>query len=323
MSALENQGDTAMNRSWKLRLSGLASLLALGVTLVAADAGAGAPVQVTPNSSGHGFASVYGNVPADQAEFLSTPDAIKSAAASGAPTLVWEALEHGEKVECLDCIPAVSLLLFDSNAKNREIAAWWLRRRVFGVFGPGEVYEQTVNALATDPDPLRRSYAAYALGEFFVTPGIAACATALTTDADAGVRAAAASALGRLNDDGTGALTHGLTDSDSGVRLASLGAAARINTFSGLSSVAGLTTDPSADVRRRAIEVLDALGAKDAVAPIAAVAQNDADPRVRAVACHALGTLGDMSAIGLLTKLAASDTDVFVRDQAQIALRRL
>jgi HEAT repeat protein len=310
-----------MNRSWKPRLSGLASLLALGATLVAADAGANGTA--TPDPNAHGFASVYGNVPPDQAEALSSPDVIKSAAASGAPTLVWEALEHGEKVECLDCIPSVSLLLFDSNAKNREIAAWWLRRRIFGVFGPGEVYEQTVNALASDPDPLRRSYAAYALGEFFVTPGITACAQALTTDADAGVRAAAASALGRLNDDGAGALTHGLTDSDAGVRLASLGAAARINSFSGLSSVAGLTTDSSADVRRRAVEVLDALGAKDAVAPIAAVAQNDTDARVRAVACHALGTLGDMSAIPLLTKLMMSDPDVFVRDQAQIALRRL
>jgi HEAT repeat protein len=41
------------------------------------------------------------------------------------------------------------------------------------------------------------------------------------------------------------------------------------------------------------------------------------------MACHALGTLGDMSAIPLLTKLSASDPDVFVRDQAQIALRRL
>ena len=52
---------------------------------------------------------------------------------------IWQALEHGEKVECLDCIPAVEKLLYDGNAKNREIAAWWLRRRIFGVFGPGEV----------------------------------------------------------------------------------------------------------------------------------------------------------------------------------------
>jgi hypothetical protein len=316
------QGDTVMNR-FVPGLSGLASLMVLGATLVVADARADGTRQVTPNSAGHGFASVYGDVPADQAEFLSTSDAMKSAAASGAPTLVWEALEHGEKVECLDCIPTVALLLYDSNAKNREIAAWWLRRRIFGVFGPGEVYEQTVNALASDPDPLRRSYAAYALGEFFVTPGIAACAQALMTDSDAGVRASAASALGRLNDDGAGALTHALGDTDPGVKLAALGAAGRINSFSGLSSVAGLTTDATAEVRRRAVEVLDALGAKDAVAPIAAVAQNDTDPRVRAMACHALGTLGDMSAIPLLTKLASSDPDVFVRDQAQIALRRL
>jgi hypothetical protein len=303
---------------------GLASLVALAASLVTLDASsAGAPREVTPNSSGHGFASVYGNQSADQAEFLSSPDSIKSAAASGAPTLVWETLEHGEKVECLDCIPTVALLLYDSNAKNREIAAWWLRRRIFGVFGPGEVYEQTLSTLATDSDPVRRSYAAYALGEFFFTPGIAACAQALASDSDARVRAASASALGRLNDDGAGALGRALGDSDSGVKLAALASAVRINSFSGLSSVAALTTDATIEVRRGAIQTLDALGAKDAVAPVAAAAQNDTDAGVRAAACHALGTFGDMSALALLTKLAASDPDTFVRDQAQIALRRL
>jgi HEAT repeat protein len=302
------------------------SSLALFATLAAVEArsdGAGPPREVTPNSGAHGFASVYGNVPADQAEFLSTPDEMKSAAASGAPTLVWEALEHGEKVECLDCIAPVARLLYDSNAKNREIAAWWLRRRIFGVFGPGEVYEQTINAVHSDPDPVRRSFAAYALGEFFFAPGIDACAQALATDSDPGVRSAAASALGRLNDDGAGALGHALSDSDSGVRLAALGAAVRINSFSGLANVAGLTTDSTVEVRRRAIEVLDSLGAKDAIAPVAAAAQNDADARVRAEACHALGTFGDASAIGVLTNLMNSDPDTFVRDQAQIALRRL
>ena len=37
--------------------------------------------------------------------------------------------------------------------KTREIAAWWLRRRIFGVFGPGEVYQQTVQTLADRPRP--------------------------------------------------------------------------------------------------------------------------------------------------------------------------
>src|SRR5579871_2580555 len=140
------------------------SILALaGAAALAADASA-SPRQATP--TGSGFAGVYGSVPADQAEFLSSTDAIKSAAVSGAPTLIWEVLEHGEYIECLDCIPVVAPLLYDSNAKNREIAAWWLRRRIFGVFGPGEVYQSTLQSLSSDPDPVRRSYAAYALGEF-------------------------------------------------------------------------------------------------------------------------------------------------------------
>jgi hypothetical protein len=291
----------------------------------AQSAGPTAPRQVTPNSAGHGLASVYGDMPADQAEFLSTPDAIKSAAVSGAPTLVWEVLEHGEKVECLDCISSVAPLLYDSNAKTREIAAWWLRRRILGVFGPGQVYEKTIQTLAdTTLDPVRRSYAAYALGEFFETPGIKACAQVLVNPSeDARVRVAAASALGRLNDDGGGALSVAFRAPEKAVKLAALGSAVRINTFSGLSLVAGLTTDGDADVRRRSIEVLDALRAVDTVMVVMMTAQGDADAGVRAAACHALGTFGDRSALALLQNLAQSDGDTFVRDQAQIALRRL
>ena len=298
------------------------AVFALTATLAAHDAWSDAPRPVTP--SGTGFQAVYGQLPADQAEFLSTADSIKSAAANGAPSLVWEVLEHGEKVECLDCIPAVAPLLYDSNDRTREIAAWWLRRRILGVFGPGEVYQQTLQTLQNPSEtPVRRSYAAYALGEFFATPGIAACATALATDTDAGVRAAAASALGRLNSDGAGALGAALLDRDPGVKLAALRSATRINSFSGLANVAALTLDASVDVRRRAIETLDALDAKDAIIPVTAAAQNDADAGVRAEACHALGTFGDSSAIPVLEALVASDPDTFVKDQALIALQRL
>src|SRR5579862_2213311 len=144
------------------RISRSLSILALaGVAALAADASA-APRQVTP--TGSGFAGVYGTLPADQAEFLSPSDQIKNIAISGAPTAIWEVLEHAESVECLDCIPVVAPLLYDSNAKNREIAAWWLRRRIFGVFGPGEVYQQTVQTLQNNQSPTVRAYAASALG---------------------------------------------------------------------------------------------------------------------------------------------------------------
>ncbi len=315
-----------MHASKTLKLAA-GSLVLAAATLSADDArSAGPPREVTP--TGSGFTGVYGALPADQVEFISSGDTIKSAALSGAPTLVWEALEHGEKVECLDCIASVAPLLYDANAKTREIAAWWLRRRVFGVFGQGEVYSQTIQTLQTSSSPVMRADAAYALGEFFATPGIAACAQALTTDSDAGVRAAAASALGRLNDDGAGALAVGLRDSSPSVALAALASISRINSFSGASSIAALTTNASSDVRRRSVEVLDALDATDSVDVVAAAAKNDIDAGVRAAACHALGTFNsatsnDASAMAVLQKLSTSDPDTFVRDQAQIALQRL
>ena len=284
-----------------------------------------APRQVTPNATSHGFASVYGEVSPDQAEFLSTSDAIRSAAASGAPTLVWEVLEHGEKVECLDCIAAVSPLLYDSNPKTREIAAWWLRRRILGVFGPGQVYEQTIDTLNnTTGDPVMRSYAANALGEFFAAPGVTACANVLMNNGDdPRVRAACASALGRMNSDGGGALAVGFTAADKTVKLASLASAVRVNAFSGVASLTALTGDGDADVRRRAVEALDGLRVVDSVAAVAGLVRTDGDAGVRAAACHALGSFGDASTRTVLQNAAQSDTDTFVRDQAQIALRRL
>jgi HEAT repeat protein len=268
-----------------------------------------------------GTQALYGNIPPDQIEFLSTGDRIKSVAASGSMMAIWETLEHGERVECLDCIPSVEPLLYDANPRTREIAAWWLRRRLFGVFGAGEVYERTVQTLANDPDPKRRTYAAYALGEFLTAPGIDACAAAIEKDGDPNVRAAAASALGRLNDDGHGALTKALSDADGRVKLSALASAGRVNTFTDVQGVARLTGDPDAKVRRRSAELLGAMRAKDSVDGLIALTK-DADPAVRNSAAHALGQIRDARARGALEALS-NDPDGLIRDQALIALRRL
>ncbi|MDB4937556.1 MAG: repeat protein [Labilithrix sp.] len=268
-----------------------------------------------------GTQAIYGNIPPDQVEFLSTGDRIKSVAASGSMMAIWETLEHGERVECLDCIPSVEPLLYDTNPRTREIAAWWLRRRMFGVFGKGEVYERTLTTLASDADPKRRAYAAYALGEFLAAPGIEACATAIDRDGDPTVRAAAASALGRLNDDGRGALTKALADADGRVKLAALNSAGRVNTFTDIQSVARLTGDGDVKVRRRSAELLGSMRAKDAVDGLIALT-TDADPSVRNSAAHALGQIRDGRARAALEAMA-NDPDGLVRDQAKIALRRL
>ena len=250
-----------------------------------------------------GTQAIYGDIPPDQIEFLSTGDRIKSVAASGSMMAIWETLEHGERVECLDCIPSVEPLLYDANPRTREIAAWWLRRRVFGVFGAGEVYQRTIQTLASDADPKRRTYAAYALGEFLAAPGIEACAAAIDKDGDPNVRAAAASALGRLNDDGHGALAKALTDADGRVKLSALASAGRVNTFTDVQGVARLTGDPDAKVRRRSAELLGSMRAKDAVDGLIALTK-DADPSVRNSAAHALGQIRDGRARAALEALA-------------------
>lgn len=270
-----------------------------------------------------GTQALYGNIPPDQIEFLSSGDRIKSVAVSGSMMAIWETLEHGEKVECLDCIPSVEPLMYDANPQTREIAAWWLRRRVFGVFGSGEVYERTLNTLAHDANPKRRAFAASALGEFLAAPGVAACATAIATDGDPSVRAAAAQALGRLNDDGQGALTKAMSDADATVKLAALGSASRVNTFTDIPAAAKLVGDSSALVRRRAAELLGSMRAVDAVDGLMALAQHDADANVRNAACHSLGVLKDGRARAALEGVKANDSDRLVRDQADIALRRL
>jgi hypothetical protein len=319
--------ESAFNTSRSPRSLGKPELSSLGIlaTLVLACASlfTGSPATADPSDNIPGTQLVYGNIPPDQIEHLSTVDRIKSVAASGSMTSIWATLEHGERVECLDCIPAVEQLIYnDPDPRTREIAAWWLRRRVFGVFGPGEVYERAITTLASDTNAVRRARAASALGEFLALPGVTACASAIERDADPSVRAAAAGALGRLNDDGNGALSKALVDVDPRVKLTALESAGRINAFKDTVSVARLTADGDPGVRRGAAELLGSMRATEGVDGLIALAK-DPDANVRNAACHSLGALHDPRARAVLEDVAKNDADVLVRDQAQIALRRL
>jgi HEAT repeat protein len=267
----------------------------------------------------------YSWIPADQAEFLSSPEYIISVVTSGAPMQVWEALEHGERIECMACISVVAPLMYSENAQNREIAAWWLRRRMVGVFGPGEVYEQTLKTLAGDSNPTNRAYAASAIGEFLLGNGIANVAQALAHDSSPMVRQYAASALGRLNDDGSGALSAAFADSADNVKLAALTAAVRINSFTDGAAAVQALGDGNPLVRRRAAMLLDVMRFADAGGSLASLAQHDGDVEVRVAACHALGNLGNTSAniLKVLTSVSTNDSSGLVRDMALIALQEL
>jgi HEAT repeat protein len=322
-----------MNANFRRILNGS---LALGLCALASTALADAS-----DSKHVGRSKVYSQLPSDGLEALSTPATIKAIAESpnSAPTEIWSTLEHGEKVECLDCIPYVSKLLFSSDHKTREISAWWLRRRIFGVFGPGEVYSQLLTTIGDQSQSANtRAYAANALGEFLDGAGIAPVATALVSDPSATVRNAAASALVRLNNRGpNGELATSLGDADEGVRLTSLYAVTHINVFgtsTEIASVAKLLGDSSAAVRRRAAETLGTMHVVDSVAGLIAVTSTstESDAGVRASAAWALGQLASSltspadqaAARDAVTAIVNNDNEAQnVRDAAAIALRSL
>src|SRR6478609_1452169 len=186
------------------------SSVALTALLLASGASAG------PNVTS-GRADVYKQLAPESLENVSTRDEVlKLDAPNMAPTQIWKVLEHGEKLECLGCVPVVSKLLYNSNPKTREISAWWLRRRIFGVFGPGQVYEQTLNTLANaNETESHRVYAANALGEFLSGGGVPALSKAAVSDTSALVRKAAVAGLERLNSSGAdGELAVALSDAD-------------------------------------------------------------------------------------------------------------
>jgi hypothetical protein len=286
-----------------------------------------ASVAAAEDNTTAGRAEVYKQLSPESLEAISTPKAIKGLAADNVPpTRIWKVLEHGEKLECLACIPVVSTLLYNSEPKTREISAWWLRRRIFGVFGPGQVYEQTIKTLGNVAETeTRRVYAANALGEFLSASGVPALSQAVVTDASPAVRKAAVAGLERLNSSGaSGELTLAMGDEDADVRLAALHAATRINSFTDVEAVVALIGDSSALVRRRAAETLGVMKAGDAVVGLMALTSSadESDPRVRAAAIWALGQIGDAAARDAILD-AREDDDAAVRSAAAIAGRML
>jgi hypothetical protein len=313
----------------KRRLIGALAALSGALGLARASVAQDIDPELSADLRAHaGRALAYEQMDRSSLETVTTPERLLRVARGGyAPTEIWRALEHGEKVECLACIPVVSKLLWNDDAKTREISAWWLRRRVFGVFGPGQVYSQMVATISdANVSEKRRAYAADALGEFLSAAGARHVATAAVRDPSPLVRQSAVRALQRLNTVGPGSeLSLALGDSDEKVRLAALHASTRVNVFRDVDQIVARLDDSSSAVRTRALEALGALRATDAmVAMIAKLSPaNEAVPSVRAAAAAALGEIGDPAARQAVQAAADGDADHFVRDAASIALRRL
>jgi HEAT repeat protein len=125
-------------------------------------------------------------------------------------------------------------------------------------------------------------------------------------DIDKQVRATAADILGSMvTPDGVTALIRSLGDSEAEVRaraVISLGKIGRSGDPSVVVPLIARLDDDKTDVRRSAIEQLEAIGDKRAVIPLIA-AVDDPSLEVRKAAVHALGQLGDTSAVPALIRL--------------------
>ncbi len=249
-----------------------------------------------------------------------TRERLVNAIKSATPTALYTMLEHGERVECFECIPLLAdKLLSSSDAQVREIAAWWLRRRSFG-FGAVMVRMQSV--VQSDPDPVQRERAAQALGEFLDPHGLDSLAQAAKSDQEVSVRRSAVRALGRLDAvGGNDALAAALSDPDAGVRLVALEQVLKVNFFRNDAALIGRLADDDTQVRRAAAQLSGALGVSDARQPLFGLLMTDQSPAVRQAAAFALGQLGGEGVASALEAARKTEKSDGVLDAIDIAAR--
>lgn len=164
--------------------------------------------------------------------------------------------------------------------------------------------------LLADKDEFVRRETAYALGETRSRAAVEALATVLARDKEAGVRGAAAVALGQIGDErAVPVLTEAI-----GRRIARAGFFNRI-TFR--------RTEENEFVRRASAVALGQLKSRAAVPALINVLANErAGDDVRREAARALGLIGDASAIPTL-RAALATRDPYLSEIAAEAIRRL
>lgn len=248
-----------------------------------------------------------------------TQDALMAAIESASPERLFGLLEYGERVECHSCVPLLQRqLLENDDARVREIAAWWLRRRPFGF---AAVFREIRLVLANDADPVRRARAAEAIGEFMDPNGVRYLGDALR-DSDARVREAAVRGLGRINSPASiPFIVQAFADADPRVRDAAVAQVLYVNFFREHEALMGLLADDSPQVRRRAALALGTFRVAEAAPALAGLLRGDADPMVRQAAAWALGRIGGSDARAALTAQREDEDVSLVRDAIDVALR--
>ena len=280
----------------------LAGVLALSATAVLAEG----PTLFDPE---RGEISPDSRIPT-RAELL-------NAIRNSAPQDLMMLLEYGERLECAECMPLLEERMYtDEDPNVRRLAAWWLRRRMFGSLG---VEERLFDALRNSSDPVRRARAAMGLGEFQSAGALPAFLRMAASDPDATVREAVVKAAVRLNHRRSWeVLVEAMDDADVSVRLSALRGVLKVNGFAGQQSVIDRLGDEDPRVRRLAAQIAGKLGITSAADTLQRLLLEDEASMVRQAAAWALGKLG----VGrsALTEARSKETNPRVRDAIEIAL---
>ncbi|MDQ3033231.1 MAG: HEAT repeat domain-containing protein, partial [Myxococcota bacterium] len=208
------------------------------------------------------------------------------------PVALQSLLEYGERVECHECVPLLQQRMLNpgEDARVREMAAWWLRRRPFGF---AAVMYETRQVLANDADPARRAVAAEAIGEFMDPHGVTHLGNALMNDTDVRVRVAAVTGIARINSAaGLTFVSSALRDASPEVQQAALRVLLRVNFFRDYDALLPLLASDDAQIRRRAALVIGTYELAASVPALAAMVLGDTDVMVRQSAAWALGRIG-------------------------------
>jgi hypothetical protein len=247
-------------------------------------------------------------------------ESMMNAIRSASPTLLTATLEYGQHVECMECVPLLEQkLLHSSDPKVREMSAWWLRQRAFGY---GRIAVAMRNTVMEDQDPVHRSRAAEALGEFLDERGLPALEHAATDDKVADVRLAAVRALGRLNSRaGQAVITAAFEDADASVRRAAIDQVLRLNDWQDEDAIVARLGDADAQVRMRAAQISGEHKLDVAVSQLGTLLANDESVPVRQAAAWALGRIGGGAAKNALSDAGEHEQDSGVLDAIQVAIR--
>lgn len=249
-----------------------------------------------------------------------TRDAMMASITQASPEQLQALLEYGERVECHACVPLLQANLLEAGDPDvRRISAWWLRRRLFGF----EAIMRSMRiTLESDADPVRRSRAAEAIGEFLDPNGLTVLRDAATTDDAAVVRQSAIRALGRLNHPGgITTVAAALGDDSVEVRRAAIEQVLRLNFFREHEALITALADEDDEVRMRAARLVGEMRVEGAVTALSMLLRGDTNRDVRQAAAWSLGMINGAEARGALREAADGEEDSLVRDAIDIALR--